>query len=132
MDDYWATLGIGPWQIVRMEPPILTDVSLRGKPVEASILAAIAQSGNIQLELIQPLDGPSIWKEFLEERGEGLHHVQWSVKDPKVALASLKEMGVDVLMNGRVGDNIFYYMDTKQLLGIILELIDTSSRLTLT
>ena len=49
-----------------------------------------------------------------------------------MALASLKEMGVDVLMNGRVGDNIFYYMDTKQLLGIILELIDTSSRLTLT
>ena len=27
--NYWATLGIGPWQIVRMEPPILTDVTLR-------------------------------------------------------------------------------------------------------
>ena len=65
MDDYWATLGIGPWQIVRMEPPILTDVSLRGKPVEASILAAIAQSGNIQLELIQPLMAPAFGRSFL-------------------------------------------------------------------
>jgi hypothetical protein len=43
VDNYWSTLGIGPWQIVKMEPPILTDVTLRGKPVKASMLAAIAQ-----------------------------------------------------------------------------------------
>jgi hypothetical protein len=60
VDNYWATFGIGPWQIVRMELPILREVTLRGKPVEASMLAAIAQSGSIQLELIQPLEGPSI------------------------------------------------------------------------
>ena len=104
VDNYWATLGIGPWQIVRMEPPILRDVTLRGKSVEASMLAAIAESGSIQLELIQPLEGPSIWKEFLEERGEGLHHIQPLAQDPKVALAALKAMGVDVLMSGRIGD----------------------------
>ena len=113
VDNYWATLGIGPWQIVKMEPPILTDVTLREKPVEASMLAAIAQSDSIQLELIQPLEGPSIWKEFLEERGEGLHHVQPVAQDPKVALDALKAMGVDVLMSGRIGGNIFYYMDTE-------------------
>ena len=128
VDSYWATLGIGPWQIVRMEPPILREVTLRGKPVEASMLAAIAKSGSIQLELIQPLEGLSIWKEFLAKRGEGLHHVQPLVQDPKVALAALKAMGVDVLMSGRIGDRIFYYMDTEPLLGIILEFIDTGPR----
>ena len=128
VDNYWATLGIGPWQIVKMEPPILTDVTLREKPIEASMLAAIAQSGSIQLEVIQPLEGPSIWKEFLEERGEGLHHIQPFAQDPKVVLAALKAMGVDVLMSGRIGDNIFYYMDTEPLLGIILEFIDAGSR----
>jgi len=79
VDNYWSALGIGPWSIVRIEPPLLRDVTLRGKPVVASMLAAIAQSGSIQLELIQPLEGPSIWKEFLEERGEGIHHVQSGV-----------------------------------------------------
>jgi len=123
VDNYWTTLGIGPWQVVRMEPPILTEVTLRGKPVDASMLAAIAQNGKIQLELIQPLEGPSIWKEFLEERGVGLHHVQPLVQDTKVALAAFKEMGVDVLMSGKIGNNIFYYMDTEPLLGIILEFI---------
>ena len=128
VDNYWATLGIGPWQIVRMEPPILTDVTLRGKPVDVSMLAGIAQNGSIQLELIQPLEGPSVWKEFLEARGQGLHHVQPLVKDPKMTLAAFKEMGVNVLMSGKIGDNVFYYMDTEPLLGIICEFIDTGSR----
>ncbi len=128
VDNYWATLGIGPWQIVRMEPPILTEVTLRGKPVEASMLAAIAQSGNIQLELIQPLEGPSIWKEFIERRGEGLHHVQPLVQDPTVVLDMFMEMGIDVLMSGKIGDNVFNYMDTEPLLGMICEFVDIGSR----
>jgi methylmalonyl-CoA/ethylmalonyl-CoA epimerase len=127
-DNYRTIFGIGPWQIVRMEPPILTEVTLRGKPVEASMMAAIAQSGNLQLELIQPLEGPSIWKEFLETKGEGLHHVQAHVQDPKTVLTLLKEMGVKALMSGRIGPNIFYYIDTEPFLGIILEFIDTGSR----
>ncbi len=128
VDNYWMTFGIGPWQVVKMEPPILREVTLRGKPVGTSMLAAVAQSGNIQLELIQPLDGPSIWKEFLEGRGEGLHHVQPLVQDPKVVLAALREMGVNVLMSGKIGDNVFHYMDTEPLLGIICEVIDTGSQ----
>ena len=91
-------------------------------------MAAIAQNGKIQLELIQPLEGPSIWKEFLEKRGEGLHHIQPLVQEPKAALTAFKEMGVEVLMSGRIGDKIFYYMDTELLLGIILEFIDNGSR----
>ena len=124
-DNYWTIFGIGPWQIVRMEPPILREVTLRGNPVEASMLAAIAQNGTLQLELIQPLEGPSIWKEFLEEKGEGLHHVQAHVQDPKAVLTAFREMGVEALMSGKIGNNIFYYMDTQPLLGIIYEFIDT-------
>ncbi|MDA4137149.1 MAG: VOC family protein [Thaumarchaeota archaeon] len=122
-DNYWATLGIGPWMTLRIEPPLLRDLTLRGKPVEASMLAAIAQSGSIQLELIEPLEGPSIWKEFLDERGEALHHVQSLVQDPDAALAAFKESGIDVLMSGRIGDSIFYYMDTEPLLGTIYEFV---------
>jgi methylmalonyl-CoA/ethylmalonyl-CoA epimerase len=122
-DNYWSTLGIGPWMTMRIEPPLLADVIMRGKPVEASMMAAIAQNGNIQLELIQPLEGPSVWKEFLEQRGEGLHHVQSLVQDPGTALVAFREMGVEVLMSGRIGDNIFYYMDTEPLLGTIYEFV---------
>ena len=50
VDNYWEKLGIGPWMTVRIEPPLLRDLTLRGKPVEASMMAAIAQSGSVQLE----------------------------------------------------------------------------------
>ena len=43
-------IGIGPWNIIKLEPPILREVTLRGEPVDATMLAAIAQSGGIQLE----------------------------------------------------------------------------------
>jgi methylmalonyl-CoA/ethylmalonyl-CoA epimerase len=122
VDNYWEKLGIGPWMTVRIEPPLLRDLTLRGKPVESSMIAAIAQSGSIQLELIQPLEGPSIWKEFLEERGGGVHHVRSLDQDPD-ALAVFREMGVNVLMSGRIGDSTFYYMDTEPLLGTIYEII---------
>jgi hypothetical protein len=126
-DNYWSTLGIGPWMTMKLEPPLLADVILRGKPVEASMVAAIAQSGSVELELIQPLGGPSLWKEFLEQRGEGIHHVQSPVQYPDTTLAAYKEMGVDVLMSGRIGDNLFYYMDTEPLLGTVYEFVGKTS-----
>jgi methylmalonyl-CoA/ethylmalonyl-CoA epimerase len=126
--DHWTALGIGPWTIVKMEPPIMREVVLRGKPVDASMMAAIAQSGSIQIELIQPLEGPSIWKEFLENRGGGIHHVQSTVQDPDKMLAAFKEMGIEVLMSGKIGPNTFYYMDTEPFLGTVYEFIDTGSR----
>jgi hypothetical protein len=49
-------------------------------------------------------------------------HVRSLDQDPE-ALAAFREMGVSVLMSGRIGDNTFYYMDTEPLLGTIYELI---------
>ena len=36
---------------------------------------SVARTGNTMWELIEPVDGPSIYQEFLDERGEGLHHL---------------------------------------------------------
>jgi methylmalonyl-CoA/ethylmalonyl-CoA epimerase len=121
VERYWKTLGVGPWHIYRIEPPILQDVTIRGKPVEISMRVALAHSGPVQLELIEPLDGPSIYREFLTERGEGLHHIQSRVEDPDAMLNAFQEMGITVLMRAKVGDNVFYYMDSEPILGIIYE-----------
>jgi len=97
VENYWVTLGIGPWTIARAKP----ELTIRGKPVEVAMSGrfAMAQSGHIELELIEPPEGPSIWNEFLEKRGEGLHHVRSEVENPDAVLATFKEMGIDVLMS---------------------------------
>ena len=71
METYWTLLGIGPWKIYTYAPPMLCEATLRGTRTEYSMRIACAQAGPTQLELIEPLNGPSIYKEHLAAKGEG-------------------------------------------------------------
>ena len=60
---YYSTFGIGPFSI--MPEVKFEGVILRGQPTNAKIKVAFAQSGSLQIELIQPLEGENIYTEFL-------------------------------------------------------------------
>src|SRR5262249_58207049 len=75
MEMYHQALGWGPWNVYEHKPPLLHSTELRGKPTPFTMLGAEVQAGPIGFELLQPLDGPSIYKEWLEQKGEGLHHL---------------------------------------------------------
>jgi 4-hydroxyphenylpyruvate dioxygenase-like putative hemolysin len=84
---------------------------------------AFANAGSVMMELIEPLRGPSIYKEFLAEKGEGLHHVHSRHENVREVLQAFKEMGIAVLMSGKYGTGEFYYLDTEPMLGIIYEIV---------
>jgi len=124
MENYWKTLGIGPWSVYTFAPPALREPEVRRKSVHYSMRLALTKVGLVELELIEPLEGPSIYKEFLAKKGEGLHHLGFVVDDLDGALAAFSNMGIDILMSGKWGDvSEYYYMDTEPVLGIIYELI---------
>jgi len=82
------------------------------------------QLGEVQLELIQVLEGENVHTKFLREKGEGLHHIGFFVKNLEEELAALKNEGIEVLWRGEaLGVTKFAYLDTEKTLGIILELI---------
>ena len=122
MESYQRLVGIGDWKVFTVEPPSLNG-TLRGKPQAFSMKIALARVGDMQWELIQPLDGPSIYREFLDTTGEGLHHVKFAVDDHDKAVADFARHGVGVLMGGDVEDRGFSYMDTQSALGFTLEVI---------
>ena len=62
--DYWKMLGIGPWDIFTIEPPVIYDETYKGKPANYGFRAALCQCGSFQLEIIQPLEGDSWYKDF--------------------------------------------------------------------
>jgi hypothetical protein len=68
-------LGIGPWQVHTFSPKNVEDMTYLGAPTEATFAIALAFSGTMMWEIFQPVSGPSIYDEFLEEHGEGIHHV---------------------------------------------------------
>lgn len=83
---------------------------------------ALANMGSIQLELIQPLSA-SIYTEFLNERGEGIHHIGCFVDNLNEAVAMVKKQGISVIQSGNFPGGGYAYLDTEKTLAAICELI---------
>lgn len=125
MEAYTRLLGWGPWNVYRHEPPRLHDTEIAGERVEYTMLGAETHVGDLGFELLQPLEGPSIYWDWLEQRGEGFHHLAVMLHDTDES-DELKQgfaaQGMPVLMSGRIGETIeFFYVDTEPSLKIILE-----------
>ena len=126
MEAYRNILGWAPWSVYEHKPPILHHQEVRGRPINYSMIGAEVHCNPIDFEILQPLEGPSIYKEFLEQKGEGLHHISVvnSAEDVDLALTNFKENGIEVLMSGRLGESIrFYYMDTDPILKMVAETV---------
>lgn len=92
---------IGPWFY---EAELRYDgFTYRGQPGHLELAVALANSGEMQLELIQPISpGPSMFHDFLESGGEGMHHWCAWPKDFDHYLAAAANAGLTV---GQLGDS---------------------------
>lgn len=97
-----------------------------GQPTTASCHMKFFETPSVQIELIQPDDTPSVWRQFLNEKGEGLHHIAFRVKSADEAIKAMEGKGYPVMQRGLYGDasGQFAYMDTQGDLKIILELLE--------
>jgi hypothetical protein len=73
----------------------------------------MANIGEMQLELIQPVRGVSIYTEFLQRGGAGLHHVCFAPDDFEAALTAAHDGGVDIVQRGSMAGGMmeFAYLD---------------------
>ena len=111
----------GPFEIVEREYTESAS-TYRGKPGNFRYRIGYVQIGPIQMEMIQPLRGETIYNEFLEARGEGFHHFGILIDRIEERVAAMKQMGIDVLQSGRRPGRKYAYMDTEPLIGIMIEL----------
>lgn len=120
---YWKNFGFGPWYFWDMCPPNLHDYYYKGVKVEAAFRIALAQIGPIQYELTQPLYGMGIHREFLEKRGEGVHHLKVFVDDVPKAKEEFKKKGIFVIQEGRYGPEDWHvFLDTEKEFGTLWEI----------
>ena len=106
----------------------VTRTSFMGEPApEACCRMAFFDVGsNLQLELIQPNDKPSTWRNYLEEHGEGMHHLAFQVKDSGVCVASAEAAGLKLVQHGIYGDGSgeYNYLDAPEL-KCVVELLES-------
>ena len=122
--DYERLLGIESWREFEMNPGEV-DMTYHGKPVDHSFKAAFTMLGPLMIELLEPLEGEGIYKDFLEEHGEGIHHLgHVRVDNLDEALAALEKAGYPCIETGgdSAGFHTWAYVDTTKTLGFILEL----------
>lgn len=126
---HWTqVLGVGPFFYIKKVP--VDWFRHRGVAHDIELSIALANSGDLQIELIQQRnDAPSMYREFAARHGEGLQHMSWwsmnYQADYDAALARGLVVGHEGQINGPNGR--FAYFDTDQEhAGTVIELSDVS------
>lgn len=96
----------------------------RGKPSVSSMSLSLGFARETNVELIQPLTGPSLYTDFLDAKGPGLHHVAFSVPDFAGAVAGLKAQGLEALLEGHLDSGTdFAYFDCEAAGASVIEIL---------
>jgi len=114
-------------ELFGMEPPkVKLGVSPEylGKPTEGKAKMAFIQLENITLEFFEPVGGPSAWQDYLDTKGEGVHHFGFWIEglDDHVDYFESKDM--PVIQSGGGDWGRYRYVDATSGLGIMIELME--------
>jgi len=120
----YEALGMGPWSVGIMSGKTM-DLYVNGERYyDDFIKVCIMNAYGIEFEIIEPI-GPSPIKDWVEEHGNGLHHLAFATADnyEDVLNAYRKETGREVWSRGQGHNNMmdFSYMDLREELGIFVE-----------
>ncbi len=131
LERFSETIESAPWRVYTYGPELLTAQEYRGRPTAFEMRIALS-STTPQIELIEPVRGPSLYHDWLATGGEGQHHVGTFVPDLDAGIAAMAQQGYRVVQAARGygldGDGGFAYLDTQDRLGVILELIEVPAR----
>jgi methylmalonyl-CoA/ethylmalonyl-CoA epimerase len=121
--------GMDVPEIKVTEKPEFTNAKFRGEATDARAKLAFFRMGPLSLEFIEPVGAPSTWQEFLDEQGDGIHHIAFEVRGSDQVVAALKEKGMPVLQQGDYTGGRYLYIDSAPAFGFILELLENFDNL---
>ncbi len=119
----FTALGIGPFNL-RVLPPEAVE-TYRGEPFYPAqrVVIQMTRIGGVELELIQPVNGPSPHMEFLEAKGEGIHHLGFAVDDLDKEVGFLTGKGSTVLLTSELQNGrSLAYLDLNAA-NLVVELV---------
>lgn len=125
----YATLfGVEVPPIIITAPESEAHTRYQGAPTEARAKLAFFKMGEqMSLELIEPIGGPSTWRDFLEQKGEGVHHLAFRVKDTDELTSELATKGIPVVQQGDYTGGRYTYLSSEHELAVAVELLENFS-----
>lgn len=125
--EQFVRIGVGPWRVYTFDANTVHDQVFRGERRPYSMLLALGWSGTSFWEVIQPLEGESIYTEWLAQHGEGIQHVAQVCNGLlfEERIAEFQRRGYTVTQSGAFEGKVRYaYVDTEDSTGFAIELID--------
>lgn len=117
-------IGIGPFEILE---PDYRDLTFQGKTGTFKMKLALCKAGPVQIELMQRLHGDTIFEEFVERKGYGLHHLGIKTEDMESSVNEMESKGFKVIQSGNRPGVKWAYLSTEKQLDLIFELIEKKS-----
>ena len=120
---YAELFGIEAPQISETDGYSKTNAHYKGEPTKARAKLAFIRLENITIEIIEPIGSPSTWQEFLDEHGEGVHHIAFRVEDMNKTIAMLETKGGKLVQRGDFTGGSYSYVESQDKLKTIIELL---------
>ena len=93
--------------------------------VDQKVVTDIFDTGRGKVELLEATSEDSPISNFLEKRGNGVHHIAFLVDDLEIALKDLAESGIDLIdKSPRIGAEgmLIAFLHPKSTGGVLVEL----------
>jgi catechol 2,3-dioxygenase-like lactoylglutathione lyase family enzyme len=107
--------------------PVASQVTFKGEVTEVDAVFMSFKTPTIEVELIQPGERPSIWKDHLEKYGEGIHHISLELDNLEERLPGFQKKGYDVIQQGKDWKGQYAYLDTKEEFKVVIKLLERQS-----
>ena len=121
----WADLlGLPVPEIIITDEYEISQTEYQGQASPARAKLAFFNLGQVDLELIEPIDGPSTWKDQLEQHGDSLHHIAFVIDGMQEKIAYLNTKDIPLIQRGEYTGGRYAYVDGTGPLGMVLELLE--------
>lgn len=121
---YAEFFGLEKPEIIVTDTEDIAQTRHNGVATQARAKLAFFDMGSLQLELIEPDHEPSTWRDYLNEHGEGPHHIAFIVEGMKEKIMLLEGKGFPLQQKGEYTGGRYAYMDTFKELKVIVELLE--------
>ncbi len=120
-------MGVGPFFVSEYPAGTFEEVLYRGEPADLSMNVAIAQAGNVQVELIEPFTDRCAYRDSQPVGTQmGFHHMcVWSY-DFDADVRYFEDLGYPAANIGSIHTTRFAYFDTRPLMDCMMEIVTYS------
>lgn len=132
IENYYKQWNVCNWDIYTYGPHNLNYMTYYGHPTSYTIKIGLSYIGNSRIELIQNIEGKTIYTDHIANHGYGLHHFGIYIQDKQKAISTVQAKGFSIIMEGAGqgldGDGYFGYLNTEEALGVVYEIIERPTR----